>query len=114
MQGNFICSCDTHYEAEKEIEEMKKMEQKGEKIMNKQEFFVKNAEMDKTEGIFNNQIENYIKRLVPFAKPIGMPIAINSDMVITEPPPPSVLIMPTITPETRSRIISFTLIPKSI
>lgn len=32
--------------------------------MNKQEFFVKNAEMDKTEGIFNNQIENYINTLL--------------------------------------------------
>lgn len=28
MQGNFICSCDTHKEAKDEIKEMKKMEQK--------------------------------------------------------------------------------------
>ena len=32
--------------------------------MNKQEFFVKNAEMDKTEGIFNNQVESYINSLL--------------------------------------------------
>jgi hypothetical protein len=49
-------------------------------------------------------------RLVPFARPIGIPIAINSDIVITEPPPPNVLIIPTITPDTRSKTISLTLI----
>ena len=32
--------------------------------MNKQEFFVRNAEMDKTEGIFNNHVESYINALL--------------------------------------------------
>ena len=47
-------------------------------------------------------------RFVPLAMPIGIPIAINSDIVMTEPPPPKVLIMPTTTPDTNSNIISFT------